>query len=66
MTSVQFFGMDQRDDSVDAILGCLKQMESTLLGMKQPRRYLGKGLAVEMLDPRLQNEGSEDYNKEGR
>ena len=38
------------DDSLEAALVLLKHMESTLLGLKQLRRYVGKGMGSEMLE----------------
>lgn len=38
------------DDRFDTILALLKHMESTLLGLKQLRGYVGKGVGSEMLE----------------
>ena len=37
-------------DALEIVLASLKLMESTLLGMKQVRQYVGKGPATEILD----------------
>jgi hypothetical protein len=37
-------------DQLDMVLACLKQMEATVLGMKQLRGFIGKGSGQEMLD----------------
>ena len=37
-------------ESVDTILTLLKQMEATLLGLKQLRLYVGKGIGQQMLE----------------
>jgi hypothetical protein len=39
-----------KDDSLETMLALLKHMESTLLGLKQLRRYIGKGVGSEMLE----------------
>ena len=44
-------GNADRFNSLDAILDCLKQMESNLLGMRQLRQYIDSNLGTEMLDP---------------
>lgn len=41
-------------DSLDIILASIKSLESTLLGMKQIRQYVGRGPATEMLDSLIQ------------
>jgi hypothetical protein len=38
------------DDSLETILALLKQLESTVLGLKQLRGYVGQGVAQHMLD----------------
>jgi len=43
-------GNVDRFNSLDAILDCLKQMESNLLGMRQLRQYIDSNLGTEMLD----------------
>jgi hypothetical protein len=35
---------------VDAILDLVKQMKATLLGLKQLRSYIGKGVGQQMLE----------------
>jgi hypothetical protein len=37
-------------DSFDTILGLLRQLEATLLGLKQLRGYVGEGVGQEMLE----------------
>ena len=37
-------------DSLEIVMASLKQMEATLLGMKQLRQYVGNGAGKEMLD----------------
>jgi hypothetical protein len=44
-------GNADRFNSLDAILDCLKQMESNLAGMRQLRQYIDSNLGMEMLDP---------------
>jgi hypothetical protein len=36
-------------DSLDTILSLIKQMEATLIGLKQLRGYVGQGVAQHML-----------------
>jgi len=43
-------GNADRFNSLDAILDCLKQMESNLMGMRQLRQYIDSNLGTEMLD----------------
>jgi hypothetical protein len=38
------------DNSLETILALLKQMEATLLGLKQLRGYVGKGVGQQMLE----------------
>ena len=45
-------------ESVDTILTLLKQMEATLLGLKQLRLYIGKGIGQQMLEVLIE-EGEE-------
>jgi hypothetical protein len=42
--------MSGRFDSLAAVLECLAQMQSNLLGMKQMRDYVGHGLGRVMLE----------------
>lgn len=42
--------MSDAFNSLDVVLASLKLMESTLLGMKQVRQYVGEGVATEILD----------------
>lgn len=37
-------------DSLDTILGLIKQMETAVLGLKQLREYVGKGVGAKMLE----------------
>lgn len=37
-------------DTIDTILGLIKQLEATVLGLRQLRSYVGKGVAAEMLE----------------
>ena len=37
-------------DSLDVMLSLIKQMEGTLLGLKQLRDYVGKGVGRKMLE----------------
>lgn len=37
-------------DLLDAALDLVKQLETTLLGLRQTRSYVGRGLARRMLD----------------
>jgi hypothetical protein len=41
-------------DSLEIVMVSLKIMESTVLGMKQIRRFVGSGVATEMLDALIQ------------
>jgi hypothetical protein len=43
-------------ESLDTILALLKQLEATLLGLKQLRLYVGKGVGQQTLEV-LINEG---------
>lgn len=45
-------GHHRTDDfiSLEAILALIKQMESTVLGLKQLRDYVGNGIGREMLE----------------
>jgi hypothetical protein len=38
------------DNSLETILALLKQMEATLLGLKQLRGYVGNGVGQQMLE----------------
>jgi hypothetical protein len=38
------------DDSLEMILALLKQLEATLLGLKQLRGYVGQGAGKDMLE----------------
>jgi hypothetical protein len=38
------------DDSLDMILALLKQLEFTLLGLKQLRGYVGQGVGQQMVE----------------
>ena len=38
------------DNSLDAILTLVKQMEATLLGLRQLRGYVGGGVGEQMLE----------------
>jgi len=38
------------DDSLDIILALMKQLESTLLGLKQLRGYVGQGVGQQMVE----------------
>lgn len=37
-------------DTVDTILGLIKQLEATVLGLQQLRSYAGSGVTEEMLE----------------
>ena len=37
-------------DSLEAILDLVKQLETTLLGLRQIRAYVGSGVGLRMLD----------------
>jgi len=37
-------------DSLEVLMVCLKQMEATVLGLKELRSFIGKGSGQEMLD----------------
>lgn len=37
-------------DSLDTVLDLVKQLETTLLGLRQMRVYVGRGLGLRMLD----------------
>jgi hypothetical protein len=50
LSSGQVPYMSGRFDSLAAVLECLAQMESNLLGMKQMRDYVGHGLGRVMLE----------------
>jgi hypothetical protein len=41
---------DDPFNALETVYECLKRMESTLLGMKQVRQYVGKGPGKEILD----------------
>jgi len=41
-------------DTVDTILGLIKQLEATVLGLRQLRCYTGDGVGQEMLDGLIQ------------
>lgn len=41
---------DDPFNALETVYDCLKRMETTLLGMKQMREYIGKGPGREMLD----------------
>ena len=38
------------DEALETILGLIKQMEATLLGLKQLRSYVGGGVGQEMVE----------------
>jgi hypothetical protein len=38
------------DDSLEMILALLRQLETTVLGLKQLRGYVGQGVGQEMLE----------------
>jgi hypothetical protein len=38
------------DESLDMILALMKQLESTLLGLKQLRGYVGQGVGQQMVE----------------
>jgi len=42
--------MSKGSDRVDTIFALIKQLESTLLGLRQLRRYVGKGVGLQMLE----------------
>ena len=42
--------MANDSDPLDMVLACLKQMEATVLGLKQLRSFIGKGSGQEMLN----------------
>ena len=42
--------MSKGSDRVDTIFALIKQVESTLLGLRQLRRYVGKGVGLQMLE----------------
>jgi hypothetical protein len=42
--------MSNDSDPLDMVMACLKQMESTVLGLRQLRSFIGKGSGQEMLD----------------
>ena len=37
-------------DSLDTILALIEQMEAIVLGLKQLRKFVGKGVATEILE----------------
>lgn len=43
-------------DAVDTILGLIKQMEATVIGLQQLRTYVGNGVAAEMLEGLIEEE----------
>ncbi len=43
-------GTTHRFDTFETVMDCLKRMESVLIGMKQMRGYVGKGVGREMLE----------------
>lgn len=44
------FPIPMTDDSLDIILALMKQLESTLLGLKQLRGYVGQGVGQQMVE----------------
>ena len=48
-----------RLEYLEIIIASLKVMESTLLGMKQVRQYVGEGVATEILDSLIRESESE-------
>ena len=42
------------DDSLEIILALIKQLESTMLGLRQLRELVAKGLAQHMVDELIQ------------
>lgn len=46
-------------DPLEIVMASLKQMESTLLGMKQLREYMSNGPGKEMLDTLIKEAESE-------
>ena len=51
--------MSDRFDAFETVLECLKRMESNLMGLKQMRDYVGKGLGKEMLDSLIEEAESQ-------
>jgi hypothetical protein len=49
---VSFYILSVTDDlnSLETILALIKQMEDTLLGLKELRIYVGKGAALKMVE----------------
>jgi hypothetical protein len=48
-----FFGGSHQslmEDSLEMILALLRQLEATVLGLKQVRGYVGQGVAQEMVE----------------
>jgi hypothetical protein len=44
------FRIPMTDDSLDIILALMKQLESTLLGLKQLRGYVGQDVGPQMVE----------------
>lgn len=51
--------MSDRFDAFETVLECLKRMEAILLGMKQMREYVGRGLGKQMLDSLIEEADSQ-------
>ena len=43
-------------NSLETILALIKQMESTLLGLKELRSYVGQGLGQQMVESLIEEE----------
>ena len=51
--------MSEPFDAFKTVLACLKRMEPSLMGMKQMRGYVGKGLGKEMLNSLIEEAESQ-------
>jgi GNAT superfamily N-acetyltransferase len=51
--------MSDRFDAFETVLECLKRMEAILLGMKQMREHVGRGLGKQMLDSLIEEADSQ-------
>lgn len=46
-------------NALETVLECLKRMEATLIGMKQMRQYVDRGLGKELLDSLIEETESQ-------
>jgi hypothetical protein len=48
------FYLSMTDDTLEIIFALIKQLESTMLGLRQLRELVGKGVAQHMVDELIQ------------